>query len=299
MASILIVDDVPMNIKLLGELLRDRYEIIFANNGRKAVELAQERKPDLILMDVIMPEMDGLTACQLMKSQASTADIPIIFITARSQGDDIIHGFEAGGQDYIAKPFNTQELYARVQSHIELKKSREAAAAYAAQLEKKNQELSSLLEKLEIMATIDPLTNIANRRYAITRMREEVSRHRRTGCVFSLLMVDIDGFKGINDNYGHEIGDHILKHVVQVITSNLRKQDMVARWGGEEFLIMLPETNGSAAEFAAKKVRKKVEDSVFTLQDLTIPVTVTIGVCQYDISLDLDANIRRSDEAMY
>lgn len=299
MARILIVDDVPLNIKMLGELLREQYEIFVANNGQKAIQLAAQIDPDLILMDVIMPDMDGFSTCRWLKSNKTTADIPIIFITARNESDDIVKGFEAGGQDYIAKPFNTQELYARVHNHIELKKSREAVAEYAAQLERNNDELNVLLKKLEIMAAIDPLTGIANRRTAINRINEEAARYQRSGKNFCLLMVDIDNFKNINDSYGHEVGDHVIKHVVNTIQAHLRRHDMVSRWGGEEFLVLLPETDSLAGYIAAEKIRQCVETSVLRLKDLTVEVTVTIGGTVYDPDIDLDANINWADEALY
>lgn len=299
LARILIVDDVPVNIKLLGELLREHYEIYVANNGQKAIQLAAEIEPDLILMDVIMPDMDGFTTCRMLKSNKSTADIPLIFITARNESDDIVKGFEAGGQDYIAKPFNPQELYARVHSHIELKKSREAVAEYAAQLERNNTELNLLLKKLEVMAAIDPLTGIANRRTAINRINEETARYNRNKKEFCLLMVDIDNFKHINDSYGHEIGDCVIKHVVEIMQSHLRKQDMVSRWGGEEFLILLPETDSCTALIAAEKIRNLIEASALTVKDTSVTVTVTIGGTEFDPDIDLDANINRADEALY
>lgn len=299
MDRILIVDDVPVNIKLLGELLRDQYDIFVANNGQKAVQLAAEIKPDLILMDVMMPDMDGFTACRLLKKDQQTADIPLIFITARNQSDDIVNGFAAGGQDYIAKPFNPQELYARVHSHIELKKSREALAEYAAQLERNNSELTILLKKLEVMAAIDPLTGIFNRREAVNRINEEISRYKRNGKEFSILMVDIDDFKNVNDTYGHEIGDCVIKHVVEVIRNHLRQHDLVSRWGGEEFLILLPETDAFGARSAAEKIRARIEESSVEVRGIRISVTVTIGGTEYNPALDPDANINRADESLY
>ncbi|MEQ8174505.1 MAG: diguanylate cyclase [Syntrophomonadaceae bacterium] len=299
MDRILIVDDVPVNIKLLGELLRDQYEIFVANNGTKAVQLAAEIKPDLILMDVMMPDMDGFTACRLLKGGRQTADIPLIFITARNQSDDIVNGFDAGGQDYIAKPFNPHELYARVRSHIELKKSREALAEYAARLERNNNELNILLEKLEVMASIDPLTGIFNRREAVNRMNEEISRYKRNNKEFCILMVDIDNFKNVNDTYGHEIGDCVIKHVVEVTRTHLRQHDMVSRWGGEEFLILLPETNALGAHSAAEKIRSCIEESSVEVRDISISVTVTIGGTEFNPDIDLDANINQADQALY
>ncbi len=299
MFKILIVDDLPMNIKMLGELLKGQYEIIVANNGAKSLQLAMEKQPDLILMDVMMPEMDGYTACRLLKSQPETADIPVLFITARNDSEDIVNGFAAGGNDYITKPFNVSELYARVHNHIELRKSRQAIQSYAAELEKVNRELKQLLKQQEIVARYDPLTSAANRRYAIERIQDEFARYQRTKRVFSLIMADIDNFKNINDTYGHEGGDFVLKHLVALMQQNLRQQDLVSRWGGEEFLLLLPETNVNEARMAAEKVRAIITSGQFIYNDILIPVTATFGVAEFNPDLELDRNIGRADEAMY
>jgi len=135
MKKILIVDEYPANIKVLGELLREKYEVLVATNGLKAVTLAREKAPDLILMDVMMPEMDGFSAASIIKKDKLTEEIPIIFITAKGETEDIVKGFEVGGQDYITKPFNPQELFARVNTHLELQQSKQALKDYAIELE--------------------------------------------------------------------------------------------------------------------------------------------------------------------
>lgn len=254
MAKILIVDDMPVSIKVLGELLRETYEIQVATSGRKAVEIAKKNNPDLILMDVMMPDMNGFEACRLLKDDLRTADIPVIFLTAMSESSDVIKGFEVGGQDYIVKPFNKIEVIARVKTHIELKISKEKTKRYAYELEQKNQELQSLLEKLEQIAMTDYLTGIPNRRNAIKKMNEEISRINRDGKIFSIMMIDVDNFKKINDVYGHECGDYTLRHMAGLVQSVLRKHDMLARWGGEEFLIMLPGTDLDNARKVAEKI---------------------------------------------
>lgn len=299
MARILVVDDAKLNIKLLEELLSVYYEVFVANNGQKALQQAVEIKPDLILMDVIMPDMSGFTVCRILKNNEATANIPLIFVTSLDNSDEIVKGFEAGGQDYIVKPFNPQELYARVHNHIELKKSREVIAEYATQLEKINVQQKILLNNLEIMASIDPLTGVCNRRTAIERINEEISRYKRNSKIFSFLMVDIDNFKSVNDNYGHEIGDLVIKHVVGTIQLHIRTHDSVFRWGGEEFLILLSETDSFAAYIVAEKIRKQIEDSSLDIKCGIISVTVTIGGAEYKPQIDMDANINRADKALY
>ncbi len=299
MDKILIVDDVPVSIKVLGELLREHYGILVATSGSRAIEVALKNRPDLILMDVVMPGMDGLETCMQLKENAQTAEIPVIFLTAMSESSDVIKGFEVGGQDYIVKPFNKTEVIARVKNHIELRKSKEKVKQYALELERKNEELQQLLEKVNRIAMVDFLTEITNRRFAIDRMNEELSRISHGGGGFSLIMIDIDNFKGKNDSYGHECGDYVLKNLVNLIKSVLRNFDMMARWGGEEFLIMLPETEMSDAKIMAEKMISNVRNQVFTYKGNLFHVTITAGVAQYKAGDDLDSIIIRADEAMY
>jgi len=299
MNKILIVDDIPVSIKVLGELLREHYEILVATSGSRAIEVALKNKPDLILMDVVMPGMDGLETCRQLKENAQTAEIPVIFLTAMSESSDVIKGFEVGGQDYIVKPFNKTEVIARVKNHMELRKSKEKIKQYALELERKNEELQQLLEKVNQIAMVDFLSGITNRRFAIDRMNEELSRINRGRDGFSLLMIDIDNFKGINDSYGHECGDYVLKRLVNLIKSVLRNYDMMARWGGEEFLIMLPGTEISDATIVAEKIISNVRTQIFTYKGNSFHVTITAGVAQHQAGDDLDNIIKRADEAMY
>lgn len=275
MSKILIVDDIPVSIKVLGELLRDKSEILVATSGREAIEVALKNQPDLILLDVVMPDMDGFETCRQLKENSQTADIPVIFITAMAESADVVKGFDVGGQDYIVKPFYKTEVLARVKNHIDLKKSREKIKQYAIELEQKNQELRLLLEQVEQIASTDFLTGIANRRYAIDRMSEEISRFNRKGDSFSLLMIDVDNFKIINDLYGHECGDSVLKNLAGVIQSVLRNHDMFARWGGEEFVIMLPGTDINKAKTVAEKIANCVKAHTINYIDNSFGLTIT------------------------
>lgn len=306
MAQILIVDDVPANIRVLGELLRDQHEILVANNGSRAVQIAQSKRPDLILMDVMMPEMDGYAACRALKLTAVTADIPVIFITARNETDDVVKGFESGGVDYVTKPFNPPELFARVKTHIDLKNSREELARYAEQLAHVNQELQMMNIQLNeanaglLQAAItDPLTNLANRRNMVDRIREEAARAQRNNGQFALCMADIDNFKSINDTYGHDCGDHVLANVAGVLKATLREQDILARWGGEEFLILMPETRLEQARIAAERLRTAVEGAAISYEGTQLALTMTFGVASYDQEDGVDGSIRRADAALY
>ncbi len=306
MSKILIVDDVPANIKILGELLKGKYEIFVAGNGIKAVQVAKTKHPDLILMDVMMPEMDGFAACNVLKNFEETAEIPIIFITAKTETEDIVKGFEAGGVDYITKPFNSAELDARVKTHLELKKSREELKKYAQQLEDLNQELSlkntqlnQVMENLHLAAMTDPLTRLANRRYITEKAKEEITRFKRTGRNFAFILGDIDYFKKINDQYGHECGDYVLKFVAEIMRAGIREQDCLARWGGEEFLFLMPETDLEGSQTVAEKLRQKVQEAKIFYGENDLSVTMTFGVAVFDQSDGMDDSIKKADLALY
>lgn len=292
MAKILVVDDHPGNIRIIAAMLQHQYTILAANNGLRAIKIAEDTHPDLILMDIMMPEMDGFTVCETLKKNPHTKDIPIIFITAKTEIDDVVKGFSIGGCDYISKPFNPEELFARVNTHIELKNSRELLQKYINELEIKNRELDS-------MSKTDYLTELANRRFMTTRLKEETARGERTGEKFSILMCDIDNFKKVNDTYGHEIGDLVIKKVANSIKSVVREYDVVSRWGGEEFLILLINTNIIAAEKAAEKIREEIEHNKFAIDNGSFKVTISIGVTEYLNEFSISENVNNADKALY
>ncbi len=297
--KILIADDEPSNVRMLGELLKNEYEIFVSGDGHETVHLAERIVPDLILLDIMMPGLDGYGVCRELKLKKTTAEIPVIFVTARKKAEDIVRGFEVGGRDYIQKPFYPQELHARVRTHIELTKAQEQLIDDAAKFEEMNRKLAGALEQMEIMARVDPLTGLANRRYLLERLEEEAARARRKERPFSIAMADIDDFKAINDTFGHDCGDTVLRRVAGIIKECIRKEDMVARWGGEEFLLFFVETPVEDARLTAERIREKIAGSIADCRGTPVAVTVTIGVAAYDPEIDGDANIRRADDAMY
>ena len=306
MQRILIVDDVPANIKILRELLVGNYELFVATNGRMAVEVAEAKLPDLILMDVMMPEVDGITACGVLRSRPATAEIPVIFITARSEVEDMVRGFDAGGVDYVTKPFNPSELNARVRTHLELKRAREQLQRYGRQLEEANRQLESrndqlneAIDQLHTAAMTDSLTGLRNRRHMTMQIQQEMVRFSRSQRVFALVLADIDHFKQVNDRFGHDCGDEVLRTVAEVLRQGLREQDNVARWGGEEFLLLLPETDVDGALLVAEKLRAQVELSTMHCQTQEIRVTLTFGVTSYNGTTNMDEAIREADSALY
>ncbi|MBK3332423.1 diguanylate cyclase [Persephonella atlantica] len=278
--TILVVDDNAENLDILAELLEE-YDVIDTTDGYEALEILNEEKVDLILLDVMMPEIDGFELCKKIKDNPQTQDIPIMFITALTDEDSIVKSYEIGGSDYITKPFKKKELLAKV---------------------KREFKIQDLQNELKLMASTDPLTKLYNRRYF-----KEVSKHfvfsaKRENEPLSVLMLDIDKFKSINDTYGHDVGDKVIKTIANILTKNRRKSDLLCRWGGEEFLILLPNTNVEGAFSVAEKIRKTVENTDINVSDeKQIKITVSIGISQMELKEEdnLEPAIRRADEALY
>lgn len=300
MNKILIVDDTSLNITILVDLLRDDYELFIAKNGFEALKIINETKIDLILLDVMMPDMDGFTVCEKIKENINNKDTPVIFITALSRKEDIVKGFNAGGVDYVTKPFNSNELKLRVKTHLELKKSREKLEELNIELENKNQRLTILTEELKKAAKTDSLTTLFNRRGILEKLKDETIRYQRTKKDFSLIIADIDFFKKVNDNYGHDCGDKVLKEISVLFKNSIRDMDIVSRWGGEEFLFLLPETDKEGAVHLANKLRNLIEELIVNYNEKKIKITMTFGVAMYEEDDEtIENTIKKADEALY
>jgi len=258
--KVLIVDDAPLNIQVLNETLRGAYRTFFATTGRDALKVAMTVVPDLILLDIMMPEMDGYEVCRILKADPYLKDVPVIFITAMSSKENESVGLELGAVDYITKPFNPGIVRLRVRNHLELKRQRD------------------LLGRLSLT---DGLTGIANRRAFDDYYGREWRRALRAGTELALVMLDIDHFKQYNDRYGHLAGDDCLKRVAVMLEATLaRPGDFLARYGGEEFVCVLPETNEEGALVTAERLRGAV--TALRIPHETSPVapwvTVSLGV---------------------
>lgn len=238
--KILLVDDTPANLTVLGEALEDEYSVFVATDGATALEIAATEQPDLILLDIMMPGMDGYEVCRRLKEDEGTSRIPVIFITAMAGEEAETRGLEMGAVDYITKPFRIAIVRARVRTHLELKR--------------KN-------DMLEDLANRDGLTGIHNRRQLEETLEREWRRAARNGASLSFVLFDIDFFKRYNDTYGHQAGDRCLQAVAQAARQSLlRGGDMVARYGGEEFAVVLPDTGIDEARQVAERIRQAVED---------------------------------------
>jgi len=256
--TLLIVDDEKRNRSLLTELLQGDYRIILAKNGEQALERAREHHPDLILLDVLMPDRDGYAVIRELKNDDQTRDIPVIFVTALDSAGDEERGLELGAVDYISKPFNPAIVRVRIRNHLQSVQQRR------------------LLEQL---AMLDSLTGIPNRRRFTKVFEQEWRRGMRDGTPVSLIVVDVDHFKAYNDTYGHAAGDEVLRLIARTLQDALRRPgDFVARYGGEEFVILLPGITGEGARALAEQARADVEAKHITHADSGVSPYVTISM---------------------
>jgi diguanylate cyclase (GGDEF)-like protein len=283
-AKILLVDDSTTNLRILGEILSPDYDILVSTSGEIALEIARgSEPPDLILLDVKMPGMDGYTTCRILKEDDHTRNIPVIFITAVEGSQAETKGFELGAVDYITKPYSAPVVHARVKTHVALKQH---------------------ADLLEGLAFIDGLTGIANRRQFDQQLEKEWRRMMRRSTPLSLLMIDIDHFKRFNDHYGHGAGDDCIRLVARAIASTIKRPgDLAARYGGEEFAIILPDTDEKGASTVAEATRLAVESLKLPHASSLVAdhVTISLGVAS-DIPHsqgNLQNLIDAADHALY
>jgi diguanylate cyclase (GGDEF)-like protein len=257
--KVLVADDDAINRQVLAELLKPEYTVLLAKNGEQALERAQRHAPDLVLLDVMMPDMDGYEVLRRLRADPSTSQLAVIFISGLDQPEDEANGLKMGAADYITKPFNATVVMARVALHLQLVRQR---------------------RMLERLAHVDGLTELANRRRFDELYAVEWQRAQRTGSPLSLALLDIDAFKQYNDHYGHPAGDRALRAVARTVAACLQRPgDLAARYGGEELVLLLPDTDAAQARHVAGCVR----DAIAALQlphagSQVAPVlTVSIG----------------------
>ena len=291
--TILVADDEPINRTLIQRRLeRAGYRVLVAENGREAVEAALEHLPDLIILDVMMPVMDGLEACRLIKDKEATRAIPVIFLSARDETDVKVSGLSLGADDYISKPFKAEELLARVEVAMRLKRERDRLRLSA-------EEARATALVAQERAMTDALTGMLNR-YGLQRvLAHEHAEARRYTRPLSCLMVDLDNFKTINDTFGHLAGDVALKQVAGILNEIVRRSDMVSRYGGDEFLVLLPETDLEGADALAEKIRATAASQIFGDGSPQFQVTLSIGAATLADDESGNDMIARADMALY
>jgi two-component system cell cycle response regulator len=276
-ACILVVDDNELNVELLVAMLAHDYPVVStAADGFEALAKIKAEKPDIVLLDVMMPGLDGFEACRRIKADPATAHIPIVMVTALSDVDDLVRGFEAGANDFLTKPVNVLALMARVHSQLRQK-----------------QHYKSILEQ----SLVDPLTGAFNRRYLEAHVPKLLARCRAARRPIAVLAIDIDRFKRINDAHGHPAGDRVLKQVVDRATSALRPSDLVARMGGDEFTVVMPETGLDATLQIAERLRRRVGN--VPIEGVAVTVSIGAATSRPDEEEKLDATLQRADAALY
>jgi two-component system, cell cycle response regulator len=261
LAKVLVVDDRYDNVKLLAyELIDHGFDVVTAFNGVQALEAARTAKPDVILLDIMMPGMDGVEVCRHLKNDVELRPIPVIMVSAREMDQDVIRGLDAGAHDYVTKPFNAQIVLARIRSAARAKESHDL--------------ITEMNQRLADLARTDGLTGLKNHRHFRDSLDAALSLATRQSLPLSVIMLDIDHFKMINDVHGHAAGDEALRIVARILREHTREHDEVARYGGEEFAILSPMTDAAAGSVLAERLRKAIAEHPWSLR----PVTASLGV---------------------
>lgn len=288
---ILVVDDNPDNVEIIATRLRYRgYEVDSASDGHEALAKIRAAPPDLLLLDVMLPGVDGYEIAKTVKNDDTLPYIPIILVTARAETEDKVAGLDAGAEDYLTKPVNFPELEARVRSMLRIKRLQD-------ELEEKNREL----ERLSIS---DGLTGLFNHRHIHGLLQEEYERAERTRAELTVAMFDLDRFKQVNDTHGHQAGDRVLQQMADILRRSARDIDRIGRYGGEEFMVLLPGTGIEDGATFVERVRKEVAGYRFLIgggPDRAIEMTTSAGVASYPHELvhSPETLVRLADEALY
>ncbi|MGH7819397.1 MAG: GGDEF domain-containing protein [Candidatus Binatia bacterium] len=278
--TILVVDDLESNRQLLKDMLETGgHAVLTAADGRSALEAAILHRPDVVLLDVKMPGMDGFEVCTRLRAMAETATIPIVFVTANyTEENDLLHGLEIGGYDYLVKPVPRSVLLARVGVMLKIRRTE---------------------ERIRELSMIDEFTGLFSKNYVLRRLDEEMERAQRRKSSLVVAMIDIDDFKRINDTYGHQFGDQVLQRVAASLKANTRLYDSVGRYGGEEFLLLQPELHESEAAAAIERLRENVSAERFSSNGHELTVGFSAGISAWDYQVTLEELIRRADCALY
>ena len=264
-AKVLIVDDVPDNVKLLAYCLADEgYQVVEASSGPEAIRLANLERPDAVLLDVMMPEMDGFEVLRHLKTDPHLRSIPVLLVTALNDDSDVVKGLTAGADDYITKPFDRAVVVARTRS---------AVNRHQSYVDKRR-----LLAELQKQASTDGLTGLMNRRAFLDQFERELESAKRHNTPLACAIVDLDFFKRVNDEHGHAVGDIALKMVSSLIKEHCRAADLVCRYGGEEFCILLPQTSEEDARYWAERLRESVDELRVPTHETRVALTVSVGV---------------------
>jgi diguanylate cyclase (GGDEF)-like protein len=294
-AKLLLVEDSDAQGDHVACILRERgYDVTWAKSGIEALKLSRAEPPDLIILDVVLGDVDGFSVCRWLKMHEATRDIPIIMLTVKDELEYRVEGLNVGANDYLPKPFEDEELEARIFAALRVK-------AQQSELRQRNSQLESMLHSVETLAITDALTGLYNRRRFADVLRREFAVTRRYGSSLCCVMVDIDHFKPINDRLGHLAGDRVLKEVAERLGESLREVDLVARYGGEEFVVLLPHTTREACKVVTSRVASLIRNIDLELEGERVRVTASFGIASTEEASISDAEelVKAADQALY
>ncbi|MCG8551177.1 MAG: diguanylate cyclase [Desulfobacterales bacterium] len=285
--TVMVVDDIQENIDILSTVLGIQYEVSIAMDGKSALARIDKEPPDLILLDVMMPEMDGFEVCRQLKDKPDTKDIPIIFLTAKTDGKSIVEGFQAGAVDYIGKPFNVTELLVRVKTQLELAHSRK--------------EMKRINARLEHLTIHDDLTGLYNTRYLYDALYQLVESSKAENRSFALLFMDIDNFKYVVDTCGHLNGSRALREIAETIMESISEPCYGVAYGGDEFVIVLPGFDKDQAIKTTETIRTRMKATKYLKnKGCDVQLSASFGIAAFpDDATEARALLKLADQLMF
>jgi diguanylate cyclase (GGDEF)-like protein len=295
-ARVLVVEDSPTQAEWLVQVLsREGYEVTVAQDGREAIRRVRTERPDLVLLDMILPDMDGLEVLRILKARSEDQFVPVILLSVKADLDSRVAGLRIGADDFLAKPFADAEIQARAAAMLRIKSLQDQLRAAKAQLEK--------------LSVTDGLTGLYNHRHFEERLHVEFRRAQRYSDPVALIMLDLEHFKDINDRHGHPFGDRVLRGTGELISSSIRDPDICARYGGEEFAIILPKAHLQGALAVAERVHREVGQKTYVVEGGAVArsrpvearVTASLGIAFYP-SKDVNSSeslVKYADQALY
>jgi len=286
--KVLVADDSPTTrFALKKSLVEWGYEVVEADNGEDAWRfLIKKDPPRIAVLDWMMPKVDGVEICRRLQEQEESPFVYTILLTAKSDPEDLVFGLENGAHNFQSKPYSPVELRSHISVGRRLVEADDKIKEYAA--------------RMELLATTDSLTGIFNRRHFLSRADQEFIRSRRYHRPLSVILIDVDHFKNVNDRYGHAMGDEALKALTTKCREIMRENDLFGRFGGEEFAVVLPENDGPAAMKAAERIRRQIEKFNIEFDEKQIHITVSIGVTTLKpVDTGVESMINRADKALY
>jgi len=296
---ILAVDDDAVSLRLLSHhLLRDGHVLSLARDGKEGLECALRSTPQMVVTDWTMPEMDGLELCKALRSMREGRGIYILLLTGRGEHQRIVEAFDAGADDYVNKPFNPEVLLARVRAGQRMIELREQVEADRRDRARQLARMAVLNRKLKTQAMTDILTRLPNRRYAMGRLEQEVANAQRGKAPLCAILIDIDHFKSVNDRYGHDVGDQVLQQTAEVLKRSIRKGDVPARLGGEEFLVICPASDLAGATLVAQRIRDAVAGHEFSGFEGRLTVSLGVAALGPDCAT-VDTLLKDADRRVY